>query len=334
MLKRTLAALLALLLAVVGLPTLAFADNLPTPLIPNRMVEMYNLACNILVDQMEKDQTEDSWSEVADSMKLNYDQTEDYSVFYTNSNSNLMMVAFYDDQKADPDQPAAYWGITVFSSSEEVIGVIGMILGAAIATCDPSIDGVALVTWIQNNLEDGAQYEMSGYSLHIDKVQDSFTFFLFPNSSADDTLTKTVDSITGKVVVKKSDKLIEWNGFSVQLLRAELRHYSDGDSSIRLVCRFVNKTDRSIWVKLEDATLNGVPVYAAGESDIYAGMDTGADSSEYLLLKPEDINDSANAAFEAPKTAAFTLRLKDNESFEELAVKKVTLSLEDWLVEP
>ena len=122
--------------------------------------------------------------------------------------------------------------------------------------------------------------------------------------------------------------LLEWNEFSVEWLRTSPTTYANGDVDITFYCRFINGTRHTMWLKVSDVTVDGVPVDGVGKTNIAPGTDSGADSGDYIFIKP--LADSRSAGVNAlcnARSVAMTLTLKDNDTYEEYCSQRVTLSL-------
>ena len=130
--------------------------------------------------------------------------------------------------------------------------------------------------------------------------------------------------------LRVGDLLLQWEGFSVQLLGTGISGDAGDAPGLGLYCRFINGTSRTLYLRVADATLNDVPMQGLGASGIRPNTDSGEASPEYLLLLPMegDAGEGA-AAVNLPREARFTLFLLDESTFETLSSAVVTLALDD-----
>ena len=77
------------------------------------------------------------------------------------------------------------------------------------------------------------------------------------------------------------------NNVQLSPVRAEFLDFGGNDVSLRIYMRVVNNNSFPITVLVQDVEVNGIKVGDKAISDIKAGEDTGVDSREYFLFKPE-----------------------------------------------
>ena len=124
--------------------------------------------------------------------------------------------------------------------------------------------------------------------------------------------------------------LLQWEGYSVQLLNYEIYKSAGGAASLNLYARVVNGTDLKLSLWLNDATVDGVPVMAVPILGVEPHTDTGTDEPEKFYVFAQKENKlAASDAISSARRLHGTLLLREAEKDEVLLLKEVTLDLSD-----
>ena len=105
--------------------------------------------------------------------------------------------------------------------------------------------------------------------------------------------------ILGNVPVSAANEPFVWNDIELHFMGYRL---SDGGPSpyLSLYVRGINNSDHRIWINVEDAKVDGAPVFSAGRTlDPYS--DTGVDSPKILTFMAYD--DAGEDVYEAIRNA-------------------------------
>ena len=65
--------------------------------------------------------------------------------------------------------------------------------------------------------------------------------------------------------------LLEWNGFTVEVLNIEQKLFSDNSAYLHFYTRCVNRSGHNLNMYIDQATVNGVPVDDQSPGIVYAG---------------------------------------------------------------
>ena len=333
MLKKALSALIALALSI--LPALAEPAGPPDSFIPLRLVAAFNGCMDGLVAATMTELSGEEQSALARSLALSQTESQGLLTFYSNTDGNLELTAFCEGRAVDPAQPADAIGFVLHDAlGTDGIRLARAALAEAIAQLDDRVDPEALDSWLANAQHTGDRFDMDGCSLSLLRADGYWSYSLLSaNRTVDAQPTpapaEALSDPAGQNL-QIGDTLIEWNGFSVHLLRVAPEQFSTGDTFLSLYCRIINGSDRPLWLKAEGATVNGISVESFGTADIDAGTDSGSYSDKGLFLKPHDSADTAAIqALLAPETVALTLEVLDRETHETLVTRMVTLPLGD-----
>ena len=120
--------------------------------------------------------------------------------------------------------------------------------------------------------------------------------------------------------------LFESGGVELRLLKWQMNG-STGDASIYMEIQGINNNDHKVWVYLEEANVDGVPVTVSLRS-IPAHTDTGEDAPLLFNVWGENDGGAASDAIKSGKKLEMTVRIQDDETYENLASEKVEISLE------
>lgn len=89
--------------------------------------------------------------------------------------------------------------------------------------------------------------------------------------------------------------------------------------SLRVYVRVVNNNSCPVTILLKDVTADGTPVYGAGVSGIAANSDTGNNSNEYFLFKPEYTSDDAAArALRNASSLTMTVHAFNRDTYDDI----------------
>ena len=126
------------------------------------------------------------------------------------------------------------------------------------------------------------------------------------------------------------ETVLAWDNYTAQLLRYKINKFEHSDAALYLYMRIINHTDRTMTLKLDNVTVDGVSVKGAGIYGTKPGTDTGENSAEYCLLIPDPDNaQSGSQALVQASEVNTVLILKDSESQEELFRQDVTIHLKN-----
>lgn len=126
----------------------------------------------------------------------------------------------------------------------------------------------------------------------------------------------------------QDEYLIRWSDFKVELLWSEGYTYSssDVDVGIRVHVRIQNGTSHRMWLRVEDARINGVVVDSYGQTDIKSGNTIEGT----MLFEPsKDYPYSGIEAVCNPRDLTATLSVVDNDNYENYYSQDVQISLSD-----
>ncbi len=127
-----------------------------------------------------------------------------------------------------------------------------------------------------------------------------------------------------KVPVLASVEPFVWNDVE---LRFQGYRLSDGDSPyLSLYVRGINNSDRKIWIGFENATIDGTEVSCAGRS-IEPHTDNGEDDPRIFTFWGNEDDKDAPEAIRNAQILEMTVILEDNDTYEHLCEKKITLDL-------
>ena len=366
MLKKTLAALLALTLLIGCLPALSLADEKPRSFVPQQLVAAFNDAVEFTLANVEG-MTQDDRDGLSAFMLLFYtESTEEGAAFFDNENWSIELAGQYGKRIPDVSQSADSVHLTLHEEGldEQKMLLARVALAFAIRSCDPGVDFDALYAWITTASESGERFEMDGCYLELMRVDEMWIYNL--NSSAsgialddsdalksllsdhiDDVASGEADSdiaptptpeaeirpepISEPTPTPDPDMLVDWNGFSAKLLRAEYDVSADGDIDLLLYCRCINQSGRDLNIFVDDASIDGVPVSSVGMPYMTDGLDTGEDSYERITLTADEDGDY-EAGLEAicnPGTLNATVNIADMMTNEVLHTQPLTVSLSD-----
>ena len=123
--------------------------------------------------------------------------------------------------------------------------------------------------------------------------------------------------------------LLSWNGFEVRATGYSYKEDSDGYAYIRLDVHIVNNSSHPIWLHLDNVMIDGTPIRAAGVS----GIKVGATMDDWIMFKPDDSNkDGGDGAIRTGSQIDMTLILDDDETYDELCSRDVSINLYDLSV--
>lgn len=118
------------------------------------------------------------------------------------------------------------------------------------------------------------------------------------------------------------------NNVQLSPVRAEFLDFGGNDVSLRIYMRVVNNNSFPITVLVQDVEVNGVKVGDTAISDIKAGEDTGVDSREYFLFKPEYTSDSAAAeALRSARTVKMKFQCYNKDTYQDLFIDTFTIDV-------
>ena len=118
------------------------------------------------------------------------------------------------------------------------------------------------------------------------------------------------------------------NGIQIYPIRSEFNDYGGNNVSLRVYMRVVNNSGHPLTILLNDVQADGVPVYGAGISGLTVNADTGNNSDEYFLFKPEyESDDAAARALRDARTLTMTLQAFDNSTYDDVAVEAFVIDL-------
>ena len=335
MFKRMLVVLIALALLVGVLPVSAEA-GLPDSFIPEKFVYTFNDAVDYFARQY-PNLTVSEQEALIQKLHLTFTEAEGEIAYYNNSDWSVEVSAYYEGQAvnvAKLNTPVDTIGLAFNESlgNTEILVCRG-VLGAIIRSFDQSLDSDALIDWLWSADQTGDRFDLDGYSLVLLVENGIWHYTLMPASrmGMSDGETDTASSyfVPGSDGYLPGDVLLSWSGFSCQLLHIDQEGnsgYSEGNVYLSFYCRFINNSGRPLWMHIEDAKVNGVPVHGVGETGIEVGMDSGPDSVEYFFLRPDDDDTGAGrAAIINPQTVTLTLILTDDETYEDYCTAEITL---------
>lgn len=121
--------------------------------------------------------------------------------------------------------------------------------------------------------------------------------------------------------------LLEWNGFTVEVLNIEQKLFSNNNAYLHFYTRCVNHSGHNLNMFIDQATVNGVPVDANGLVYLFAGYDTLVDCTggdERFFFHADTSQTGINAICNA-KSVKMTFRLVDGNTYEELYRKTISL---------
>ena len=184
MLKKTLAALLALTLLIGCLPALSLADEKPRSFVPQQLVAAFNDAVEFTLANVEG-MTQDDRDGLSAFMLLFYtESTEEGAAFFDNENWSIELAGQYGKRIPDVSQSADSVHLTLHEEGldEQKMLLARVALAFAIRSCDPGVDFDALYAWITTTSESGERFEMDGCYLELMRVDEMWIYNL--NSSA------------------------------------------------------------------------------------------------------------------------------------------------------
>ncbi len=117
-------------------------------------------------------------------------------------------------------------------------------------------------------------------------------------------------------------------GIQAYPLRCELHDRGGTDIALDVYMRIINNSGHPITILIKEAAADGVPIYGAGISGLAAYADTGNDSDEYFLFKPEYTSDTAAAkALRDAGTITMTLHAYDSTSYDDIAIEPFKIDI-------
>ena len=135
--------------------------------------------------------------------------------------------------------------------------------------------------------------------------------------------------ILGSIPVSAANEPFVWNDIELHFMGYRL---SDGGPSpyLSLYVRGINNSDHRIWINVEDAKVDGAPVFSAGRTlDPYS--DTGVDSPKILtFMAYDDAGEDVYEAIRNAHTIEMTIVLEDSDTYEHICDRDVTLDLTAW----
>lgn len=334
MLKKALSALIVL--ALLAVTTLAEPADPPDIFIPQKLVPAINSFMADLAAAMTELSGEEQ-AEFARSLALGPADSQGLLTFYSNTDGSLELTAYCEGRAMDPAQPADTIGFVLHDAlGEHGIHLVRAAVAKSIAQLDGRVDPEALGSWLANAQHTGDRFDMDGCCLVLLRADGYWSYSLLSGKRTIDAQptpapAQELSDPAGQNL-QIGDMLIEWNGFSAQLLRVVPEQFSAEDTFLSLYCRIINDSERRLWLKAENATVNGISVDSFGAADIDAGTDSGGYSDKGLFLKPHDSADTAAIrALLAPETVVLTLEVMDGETRETLVTRTVTLPLGELL---
>ena len=127
-----------------------------------------------------------------------------------------------------------------------------------------------------------------------------------------------------KVPVLASVDPFVWNDVE---LRFQGYRLSDSDSPyLSLYVRGINDSDHKIWINFENANIDGTEVSSAGRS-LEPHSDNGEDDPRIFTFWGSEDDKDAPEAIRNAKILEMTVVLEDNDTYEHLCEKKITLDL-------
>ena len=132
--------------------------------------------------------------------------------------------------------------------------------------------------------------------------------------------------IAGSIPVSAANEPFVWNDIELRFLGYRL---SDSGAApyLSLYVRGINNMDRSIWINIENAKVDGAPVFSAGRT-LDAYTDTGDDDPRILtFMAREEDGEDVYEAIRNARILEMTVVLEDNETYEHLCDREVTLDL-------
>lgn len=132
--------------------------------------------------------------------------------------------------------------------------------------------------------------------------------------------------IIGSIPVSAANEPFVWNDIELRFIGYRL---SDSGPSpyLSLYVRGINNSGRRIWINVEDAAVDGAPVFSAGRTlDPYS--DTGDKDPKILtFMAYDEAGDDVYEAIRNAHTIEMTIVLEDSDTYEHICDRSVTIDL-------
>lgn len=125
-----------------------------------------------------------------------------------------------------------------------------------------------------------------------------------------------------------ADTTFNAGGIQAYPLRCELHDRGGNDVSLSVYMRVINNSGHPATILIKDAKVDGTPIYGAGISGLEVNADTGNNSNEYFLFKPEySTDDAAARALRNAGTITMTLQAFDRDSYDDIVVDSFEINI-------
>ena len=270
----------------------------------------------------------------------------DNVLFLSSADGRVEINAFFEDGQPAVDRQASTLGLAMAGDVDrsELLS-LGATFAYALSQMDESVgDFEALLDWMSDAVDAGgsAARPMNGYSMVYAKGQNGYMFTLVPDGGsggapgAELTQAPTVaptakptptPAPTQALPRSLENAFLEYGGLSIQLLKCE----TVSTGNVWLYFRILNTTDEIMRVQVNNATVNGVPVYATTIGNIDPRTDS--ESEDCLLTTYAEYESEGAAALADPRTVGLTIVIKDKD-YHELTTQPITIDAGTLSVSP